>query len=110
MSDIEFYIMQFKTEKQIRLMKIRSIVFERFPDATERIYYGIPTIESDGKIVLHYAAYKNHVSLIIGVPLTEFLKEKYPQYRYTEYTVIFPDKEPFPEEFVKEIIGMLSEK
>ena len=107
MSDIDAYIIKFDAEKQRRLIAIRSIVFEKYPSSTERIYYGIPTVELDGKIILHYAAYKNHVSLITGYDLTDFLKEKYPQYRYTRATVIMPDSQLFPEDFVKEVCGML---
>ena len=105
--DIDFYIMKFDSEKQERLLKIRSSVKERHLDASERIYYGIPTVEKDGKIILQYAAYKKHISLLVGNVLPAILKEKYPQYSYTDYTVVFPDKEPFPENFVKEICEIL---
>ena len=106
-SDVELYILKFDDEKQGRLSKIRSIVHEKFPNATERIYYGIPTVEQNGKIILHYAAYKNHVSAIVGYDLGAFLQEKYPEYQYTRATVIFPDKEPFSEDFVKEVCDFL---
>ena len=108
-SDVDSYIIKFDAEKQRRLMAIRSIVFEKYPNATERIYYGIPTVEVDGKIILHYAAYKNHISLITGYDLTDFLKSKYPQYRYTRATLIMPDDQPFPEAFVNEVCGMLGQ-
>lgn len=104
---VEFYIMKSGTEKQERLIKIRSAIIERLPNATERIYYGIPTVEQNGKIILQYAAYKNHISLLVGNILPAILKEKYPQKSFTDYTVIFPDKEPFPEDFFQEICGML---
>lgn len=107
--EVDFYIMRFNLEKQGRLLKIRSAVKEKHPDAGERIYYGIPTVELNGKIILQYAAYKNHVSLIVGNVLPAILKEKYPQYDYTEYTVIFPDNKPFPDGFVKEICNALEE-
>ena len=75
LSDIEFYIIKFDKEKQERLQKIRSIVEERLPTASERIYYGIPTVERDGRIVMHYAAYKNHISIIVCYELVAFLQE-----------------------------------
>lgn len=99
--DVEFYIMKQSADKQERLQKIRSAVFEKNPNAMERIYYGIPTVETDGKIILQYAAYKNHISLLVGNILPAILKEQFPQYKYTDYTVVFPDKEPFPEDFCK---------
>lgn len=104
---VDFYIMKYDIDKQKRLLKIRSIIKEKHPGATERIYYGIPTVEIEGKIILQYAAYKNHISLIVGNFLPAVLKEKYPQYDYTDYTIVFPDKKPFPEDFLNEICGTL---
>ena len=82
-------------------------MFEIFPNAAERIYFGIPTVDMGGKIILQYAAYKKHISLIIGSDFSALLQEKYPQYHYTDYTVFFPDQEIFPEDFIQEICGML---
>ena len=110
MNDVEFYIIKFGGEKAERLFKIRAAGFSRFPTATERIYYGIPTMEVGGKIVLQYAGYKNHVSILLGNILPAILKEKYPQYDYTEYTVVFTDKKPFPDDFVKEVCGMVGQR
>ena len=106
-SAVDMYILKHNTAKRERLAKVRATAFTRFPDAQERIYYGIPTVECGGKIVLQYAAYKNHVSLLVGNVLPAILKEKYPHYSYTEYTVVFLDKEPFPKDFLKEICDML---
>lgn len=105
--EVEFYIMKYETEKQARLLKIRAAAKKRNPDATERIYYGIPTVELDGKIILQYAACKSHISLLVGNALPKILREKYPQFNYTDYTVIFPDKEPFPDALLEEICTML---
>ena len=105
--DVVFYIMRFGQDKQGRLHKIRTVMFELFPKSTERICFGIPTVDLDGKIILQYAAYKKHITLIIGNEFSAFLKEKYPQYNYTDYTVFFSDDKPFPEEFLKEVCGQL---
>lgn len=107
MTDVELYILKFNTAKQERLFKIRFIVQEKYPNANEWVYYGIPTVEENGKCILHYAAYKDHVSIIVGYALIDFLKDKYPEYRYTRASVIFPDKKPFPEDFIREICKML---
>lgn len=107
--DVDYYIMKYDGAKQERLQKIRAAVKLKNSDATERIYYGIPTVELDGKIIMQYAAYKKHISLLVGNALPIILKEKYPQYSYTDYTVIFLDNEPFPESFLMEICGMLAQ-
>lgn len=107
--DVDLYILKHDAEKQRRLLAIRSAVLEKHRDATERVYYGIPTVEIGGKIILQYAAYKKHISLLVGNILPAIFKEKYPNYSYTDYTVVLPDKEAFPEDFVKEICGTLGQ-
>ena len=101
--DVDFYILKFGAEKQERLQKIRKIAHEEIFNVTERIYYGIPTIEIDVNIVMQYAAYKKHVSILCGKILPAIFKEKYPHFHFTEYSIVFPDSEPFPEDFVREI-------
>ncbi len=105
--DVEYYIMKYGPDKQERLLQIRAIMFEKYPDAAERIYFGIPTVDHKGKIILQYAAYKKHISLIIGSDFSALLQQEYPQYHYTDYTVYFPDNEPFPGDFIKTVCGML---
>ena len=107
MTDIEKYILKFNQDKQERLVKIRSIVAERYPTMSERIYYGVPTVKDGERYILCYAGYKDHVSIITEYAHIAFLQEKYPQYKYTRATIVFPDKEPLPEEFIKEVVGML---
>lgn len=109
MSEVESYIVRFDPQVQQRLLDIRSIVFEHLPHAEERIYYGIPTITTDGKDILFYVAYKNHISLIIGYDLTDFLKSHYPQYQYTRATIKFPHADAFPHDMVGEICMLLKD-
>lgn len=101
------YFIKFNADKHDRLLKIRSVVQEHFPTASERIYYGIPTVEIDDRNILHYAAYKNHISIIIGYALAAYLQENYPEYSYTRATVIFVDDKPLPVAFISDICKML---
>jgi len=108
MSDVDNYIEKFEPEVQERLTKIRQAVSDVLGDVKERVYYGIPTVSLNGKDVMHYAGYKNHVSLIVGYDLADFLKSQYPQYKYTRATIIFPHKDPLPEEMVRTVLEMVS--
>lgn len=106
MTDVESYIFKFDENKRARLLTVRAAVKKCHPDCTERIYFGMPTVEKAGKIILHYAAYKKHISLIVGYELAAYLAATYPQYRYTRATVIFPDDAPLPEAFIDEVCAM----
>ena len=106
--NVDTYILKFSPETQRRLEIIRDVVFAIFPNAEEMVYYGMPTVSSNGKYVLGYAAYKNHISLIIGTGLSHFLKTQYPQYQYTPHTIKFPHSEGFPEALIKEICELIN--
>ena len=107
MSEVELYIARFSPEVQRRLVEMRNIGFDVFPNVRERIYYGNPTFTIDGKDILWYAAYKNHISLVIGPAMSDFLRGIYPQYSYTEHTIRFPHEENFPGELIREICELL---
>jgi len=101
------YIMKYSPEVQQRLMKIRRTILDVFERVSERIYFGIPTLSIDGKDFLHYAAYKNYISLIVGYDWVDFLKNQFPQFRYTRATIQFQHKDPFPDEVVRVICELL---
>ena len=105
--DVDAYIRQFGPEVRRRLEVIRATGFEVFAGAEERIYFAVPTFKVNGKDIMNYAAYKSHVSLIVGYDLIFLLKDKYPQYQYTRATIKFPNTEAFPEELVREICVFL---
>jgi len=91
-----------------RLTVIREIAQSVFAGSDERIYYGVPTLRLNGKDILNYAAYKDHINLFIGYEWSDFLKTQYPQFSYIKSAVQIPHEMPFPEEFVKEVCGLLS--
>ena len=108
MNAVDEYIARFDAETQRRLKIIRAAGFDVFKDAEERIYFSMPTIKADGKDLLHYAAYKKHISLIVGYEMVPILKNNYPDYGYTRATIQFLHTEPFPEEIIYEICVMIS--
>ena len=107
MNNVDNYILRQDFEAQHRLMLIRSIIQDLIPGAHERLYYAIPTISINGKDALHYAAYKKHISLIVGYDFVEYLMKHFPQYQYTRATVKFPHKDDFPIDFIEEVCKMI---
>ena len=57
---VDEYIAGFPEEVGSILRKIRKIIREEAPDATERISYGMPAYELEGPLV-YFAAFKNHI-------------------------------------------------
>jgi len=109
MSDVDLYILKFSPEVQERLMKIRHTALHVFKRVDERVYFGIPTLSVDGKDIMHFAAYKGYVSIILGYDWIDFLKSQYPQFSYTRATIQFQHKEPFPGDVVQVICELLNQ-
>ena len=61
---IDEYISSCPKEVQPRLQTIRTIVKELAPRAQEAISYGMPTFKLNKKILVHFAAWKNHIGSI----------------------------------------------
>ena len=106
MNPVDTYISKFNPETQRRLEIIRAAGFQTFDDPEERIYFAMPTFSAGGKDVLHYAAYKNHISLIVGYEIIPLLMATHPNYSYTKATIQLPHADPFPEELIREICAM----
>lgn len=62
-SNIDEYITSFPEETQTILKKIRKIIKNIEPNLTEGISYGIPTFYLNGKYLVYFAGFKNHVSV-----------------------------------------------
>ena len=61
----------------------------------------------NGKDFMSYGAYKNHISIVLGHKLVEFMQESYPQHIYTLCTIKFPNDATFPYELIRTICELL---
>lgn len=100
--DIDEYLANFSGETREKLDTIRKITKEVAPEATEKISYGIPTLEFHGNL-LHFAGYDSHIGFYPGsVPIKEFEKDL-TGYKTSKGTIQFPLGQPLPEEVIVKI-------
>jgi uncharacterized protein YdhG (YjbR/CyaY superfamily) len=87
-----------------RLNQMRQTIRDEAPDAVEVMSYGIPTFDQNGRHVVHFAGYKNHIGLY-PTPhgMTSFEQElaAYPQ---GKGSVQFPHDQPLPLDLVRRIV------
>jgi len=100
---IDEYIATFPEAVQGILQELRRVIGESAPEATETISYQMPTFKLNGNLV-HFAAFKNHISLFPTPSATEAFKEKLAKYKTSKGTIQFPLNEPIPFELVREIV------
>ncbi|MDO9084740.1 MAG: DUF1801 domain-containing protein [Anaerolineaceae bacterium] len=100
---IDEYIEQFPEDIQKILQKIRSVIKEEVPEATEKISYQMPTFFLKGNLV-HFAAYKNHIGFYPVPSGIEKFKEELSQFKGAKGSVQFPIDKPMPLDLIRRIV------
>lgn len=101
---IDQYIAQFPETTRTLLERIRAIVAEIAPEATERISYAIPTFDLDGTHLVHFAGFARHVGLYPTPVGMETFAEALKPYKTGKGSVQFPLDQPLPEELIRRIV------
>jgi uncharacterized protein YdhG (YjbR/CyaY superfamily) len=85
--------------------RVRDVIREACPEATEAISYGMPAFKLNGKLLLSYAAHQRHCAIYpasgrvqeaLGTELAPFLAEK--------ATIRFTAARPLPDELLRRIV------
>lgn len=101
---IDEYIAQVPPEIQDRLQQIRKVVREAAPDAVEKISYQMPTFETDGRNLVHFAAFKNHIGFYPTPSGTEEFAEELSVYKGGKGSVQFPLDQPLPLDLIRRVV------
>lgn len=102
-NSIDEYILQFPADVQNILNKLRNVIKESAPDASEKISYAMPTFFLDGNLV-HFAAYKNHIGFYPAPSGIETFKPELSGYKSSKGAVQFPLNKPLPFDLISKIV------
>lgn len=107
LTTIDEYIVAKPKEVQDTLQKIRKTIREVVPNAEEAISYGIPTFNQNGKYLVYFAAWTNHIA-VYPIPRQdkEFLKELEP-FVHAKGTLHFSLNKPVPYDIIKKVVQKL---
>ena len=87
------------------LKELRQVIKESAPGAEETISYGIPTFKLKGSSLVHFAAFKDHISFFPGGPSAiEALEKELSPFKLSKGTVQFPLDKPIPVDLVKRMV------
>jgi uncharacterized protein YdhG (YjbR/CyaY superfamily) len=102
---IEAYIATFPTSTQLILKEIDGTIMKAAPNAQRVISYGIPTYKINGKSIIHFAGYKNHIGLYATPEGHEQFAEQLSRYKQGKGSVQLPITEPMPLKLIEEIVN-----
>jgi uncharacterized protein YdhG (YjbR/CyaY superfamily) len=104
MQEIEDYIKNFPPKVQTILKKIRKLVKKTCPESTELFSYGMPGYKLNGKPLVYFAGYKNHIGLYATPQGNIQFKDELSGYKQGKGSVQFPLEEEVPYDLIKRIV------
>lgn len=104
MSVVDVYLSELPKSQRVELERIRKIVRKYYPDAKEAISYGMPAFKYNGKYLVAYWGFKDHMGLFPTDGPLEALKSKLTAYTTTKGMIQFTAKNPLPETLVAELL------
>jgi uncharacterized protein YdhG (YjbR/CyaY superfamily) len=103
-SSIDEYIKSFPKNIQTILEKMRQTIREAAPEAVEAISYQMPTFKLNGKNLVHFAAFENHIGFYPVPSGIEAFKKELSPYKQGKGSVQFPLEKPIPYDLVEKIV------
>jgi uncharacterized protein YdhG (YjbR/CyaY superfamily) len=100
---IDDYIKKFPKDVRDILDKIRETIKKAVPESVEAIIYQMPTFKINGKNLVHFAAWKDHIGFYPTPSGTEKFKKELSRYKGAKGSVQFPIDKPIPYDLVKRI-------
>jgi len=101
---IDQYIKTFPVDVQRILERIRQTIRKAAPGAVETISYQMPTFNLDGRYLVYFSAWKNHIGVYPVPAGDEAFQQKVAPYKGAKATIRFPINEPIPYDLVKQIV------
>lgn len=101
---VDEYIATFPEETQKALEEVRSIIKSVAPEAKEKISYQIAAFELNGKNLIHFAGWKNHISIYPIPAGTDAFNKVVLKYADGKGTVKFPLDQLLPSKLIRQIV------
>jgi uncharacterized protein YdhG (YjbR/CyaY superfamily) len=99
---IDEYIAAQPEDIQPLLGKIRETIQGAAPDAVEKMSWQMPTFWQ-GENLIHFAAFKNHISIFPGDEAVAFFADRLTGYKTAKGTIQFPLGKPIDFDLIADI-------
>ena len=100
------YISTFPDDLRKTLEELRATIKAAAPEAEEAISYNIPTFKMNGRYLIYFAGWKNHISLY-PIPVgSEAFNKQVAKYAEGKGTLKFPLDKPLPLKLITKIVKL----
>jgi uncharacterized protein YdhG (YjbR/CyaY superfamily) len=103
-ADVDEYIKSFPPDVQTKLKQLRSIIKKEAPQAVEGISYGMPGYKLEGRPLVYFAGFKNHVSFFATPSGIERFKNEITDFEVSKSGIRIPLSKPIPESLIRKIV------
>lgn len=100
-SGVDEYLRRLPADVEVIMAEVRRRLHRSIPDAGEKISYQMPTITMDGTSLVHFAAWKKHLSIYPVPPGDAAFDAAIAPYRASEGTAKFPYADPIPYDLIE---------
>jgi len=105
-TSVEQYLAALPEDQRAALEQLRRTIRAAAPEATETIAYQIPTFKDRGRMLVSYAAFRDHCSFYpASTMVIERLGDELRPYLSGKATIRFQAGQPIPIELVKRIVA-----
>lgn len=101
---VEEYIAAFPNSTQGMLHKMRALIRNTAPDATESISYAMPAYKLNKKPLVYFAGYENHIGFYATPSGHQQFISQLSKYKTGKGSVQFPLNESLPEKLIIAIV------
>jgi uncharacterized protein YdhG (YjbR/CyaY superfamily) len=102
--NVDDYISYFPEEVQKLLQQVRLIIKEKAPEAVENISYGMPAYKTNGRVLVYFAGFKNHIGFYATPTGHEEFKKELSKYKQGKGSVQFPLNQAIPLDLIGQIV------
>ena len=104
MNEVTALIMRHPATQAATLTALRNEVQRLVPGAGERIFYGMPSFEVGGVVLLSYEGFSDHNSIFPGAAAIDALSDELAGYRTSKGTIQFEREKLPPRALIKRIV------
>ena len=103
-SEVDDYLAEVSPEARATLEKLRQTIRAVVPGAVEVISYQVPTFKLAGRMLVSYAAFKNHCSFFAGAAPIKAHEVELKRYQTSKGTIRFATGKPLPAALVRKLV------